>query len=96
MAPLVEQGKSLEEAYEATVWTIPEHRQAAEKAALEKAEKEAKKEADKARMEKVRKAKTAETLPSSDTDKGTTRKGLQEVGGWYGALKEVANQSTRS
>ncbi len=95
MAPLVEQGKSLDEAYEATIWTIPEVRQAAEKAALEKAEKEAKKEADKARMEKVRNAKKAETLPSSDAEKGKTRKGLQEVGGWFGALKEVANQSTQ-
>lgn len=92
MAPLVEQGKSLDEAYEATVWTIPEVRQAAEKAALEKAEKEAKKEADKARMEKVRKAKTAETLPASDADKGTGRKTLKEVGGWMGALTETAKQ----
>lgn len=92
MAPLVEQGKSLEEAYDATVWTIPEVRQAAEKAALEKAEKEAKKEADKARMEKVRKAKTAETLPASDADKGTGRKSLKEVGGWIGALTETAKQ----
>lgn len=94
MAPLVEQGKSLAEAYEATVWTVPEHRQAAVKADLEKAEKEAKKEADKQRMEKVRKAKTAETLPSSDTDKGAGRKPLNEVGGWLGALKESMNQSS--
>jgi hypothetical protein len=95
MAPLVLQGKSLDEAYEATVWTVPEYRQVAEKAALEKAEKEAKKEADKARMEKVRKAKTAETLPSSDADKGAKRTSLKDIG-WLGALKEVANQSNRS
>jgi hypothetical protein len=92
MAPLVEQGKSLAEAYEATAWTLPEHRQAAMKAEVEKAEKEAKKEADKARMEKVRKAKTAETLPSSDTDKSAGRKSLKEVGGWVGALAETAKQ----
>ena len=92
MAPLVEQGKSLDDAYNDVVWTVPEHRQAAEKATLEKAEKEAKKEADKARMEKVRKAKTAETLPSSDTDKGQGRKSLKEVGGWMGALAETAKQ----
>jgi hypothetical protein len=93
MAPLVEQGKSLAEAYDATVWTVPEHRQASMKAELEKAEKDAKKEADKARMEKVRKAKTAETLPASDADKGAGRKNLKEVGGWLGALKESMNQS---
>ncbi len=92
MAPLVEQGKSLAEAYEATAWTLPEHRQAAMKAEVEKAEKEAKKEADKARMEKVRKAKTAETLPASDAEKGTSRKNLKEVGGWLGALSETAKQ----
>jgi hypothetical protein len=62
------------------------------KAEVEKAEKEAKKEADKARMEKVRKAKTAETLPSSDTDKSAGRKSLKEVGGWVGALAETAKQ----
>lgn len=92
MAPLVEQGKSLDDAYNDVVWTIPEHRQAQEKAALEKAQAEAKKEADKARMEKVRKAKTAETLPSSDADKGTGRKSLKDVGGWHGALQETLNQ----
>lgn len=92
MAPLVEQGKSLAEAYEATAWTIPEYRQSSMKAELEKAEKDAKKEADKARMEKVRKAKTAETLPASDADKGTSRKALKDIG-WLGALKESMNQS---
>jgi hypothetical protein len=92
MAPLVEQGKSLAQAYEDTVWTLPEHRQVALKADLEKAEKDAKKEADKARMEKVRKAKTAETLPASDAEKGTSRKNLKEVGGWLGALSETAKQ----
>ena len=89
MAPLVNEGKSLDEAYNEVVWTIPEHRQAAEKASREKADKEAKAAAEKSRAEKLKKAKSAETLPSSDTDKGTTPK---KVKNWEEALRETANR----
>jgi hypothetical protein len=89
MAPLVNEGKSLDDAYNEVVWTIPEHRQAAEKASREKAEKEAKAAAEKSRLEKLKKAKSAETLPSSDTDKGTA---LKKVKGWDEALRETLSR----
>lgn len=92
MAPLVAQGKSLEEAYAEAVWAVPEYRQAQEKAAREKAEKEAKAKAEKARLEKLKNAKkAAETLPASDTEHGTGKKPF--VGGqrgWEEALRETA------
>jgi colicin import membrane protein len=89
MAPLVAGGKSMEDAYNDVVWTVPEHRQAVEKAERAKAEKEAKAKAEKARLEKVKNAKRAETLPSSDADRGVAPK---KVANWADALRETANQ----
>lgn len=86
MAPLVAQGKSLDDAYSEVVWTIPEHRQAQEKVAREKAEKEAKAKAERVRLDKLKSAKKAETLPSSDTDKGTAPKRAKN---WDEALRET-------
>lgn len=89
MAPLVAEGKSMEDAYNEVVWAVPEHRQAAEKSAREKADKEAKTKAEKARAEKLKNAKKAETLPAADSDKGTAPK---KVANWHEALRETLNQ----
>ena len=92
MAPLVAKGQSMDDAYNAVVWTVPEHRVASEKASREKAEKEAKAAAEKARLEKLKNAKRAETLPSSDADRGTAPK---KFSGWAAALQETAERLSR-
>lgn len=89
MAPLVDSGKSMEDSYAEVVWTIPEFRQSSEKAASEAAEKERKTKAEKARVEKLKKAQEAETLPSSDTEKGN---GLGQFSGWDKALHETLSK----
>lgn len=88
MAPLVNQGKSLEDAYSESLWSLPEFRQAQ----LEKERKEALKEAESKRAAKVSKAKkAAETLPASDVDTGS---GLPKfTGRWEDALKQTLENS---
>jgi len=96
MAPIVDAGKSLEDSYKEAVWAVPEYRQEMEKSAQvaretahAAAEKEREKErlakAEKERLEKLKSAKAAETLPSSDTDKGKQK---TEFKGWASALQE--------
>lgn len=89
MAPLVDSGKSLEEAYAEVVWAIPEYRETQVKSQKEQAEKEAKKAAEKARLDKLKKAKAAETLAPSDADKGA---GKAPMRNWEGALQESLNK----
>lgn len=92
MAALVNQGKSLQDAYDAAVWAVPEFREASQAEARKKAEEDAKRKekerqqkAEKERQEKLKKAKAAETLGPSDTDQGK-QKG--EFKGWDKALME--------
>lgn len=90
MAPLVAEGKSMQDAYNEVVWAVPEHREAVAKAERAKAEKEAKAEAERQRVTKVKNAKRAETLPASDSDKGTA---LKKVKNWEEALRETLSRS---
>jgi hypothetical protein len=92
MAPLVAEGKSMQDAYNEVVWTVPEHRQAVEKSEREKSDKEAKAKAERERVAKVKNAKRAETLPSSDADRGTAPKKARN---WEEALRETRNRLTR-
>lgn len=86
MAPLVNEGKSLEDAYDQVVWSLPEFR----KSQLEAERKKAQKEAEAKRAEKAKKAKSAsEVMPSSDVDKST---GKTDFSGWDKALHETLNQ----
>ena len=89
MAPLVDSGKSLEEAYAEVVWALPAYRETQLKASKEQNEKESKVKADKARMEKVRNAKKAETLAPSDADKGS---GATKFKNWESSLQETLNK----
>jgi hypothetical protein len=89
MAPLVDSGKSLEEAYAEVVWALPEYRESQIKETKEQAEKEAKKKAETARLDKLKKAKAAETLAPSDADRGN---GLAKFKGWDAALQESLNK----
>jgi len=91
MAPLVAEGRSMQEAYNEVVWAVPEHREAVAKAEREKSEKEAKAKAERERVAKVKNAKRAETLPSSDADKGTAPKKARN---WEEALRETRNRLT--
>jgi hypothetical protein len=91
MAPLVAEGKSMQDAYNEVVWAVPEHREAVAKAEREKSEKEAKAKAERERVAKVKNAKRAETLPSSDADKGTAPKKARN---WEEALRETRNRLT--
>lgn len=90
MAPLVAQGKSLEEAYAEVVWAVPEYREAQTKVEREKAEKEAKKQAEIARLNKLKKAKQAETIAPSDAQ--TTTAGAGKFKSWDQALHESLNK----
>lgn len=90
MAPLVAEGKSMQDAYNEVVWAVPEYRQAVEKAERAKAEKEAKAEAERQRVTKVKNAKRAETMPSSDSDRGTAPKKMKN---WEEALRETLSRS---
>ena len=89
MAPIVDTGKSLDEAYQEVVWSVPEYRESQEKASREKTSKEAAEKAEKDRASKVKKAKDATTLPASDADKG---KGKGEFKNWHDALREELQQ----
>lgn len=90
MAPLVDSGKTLDEAYAEVVWALPAYRETQLKASKEQSDKEAKKKADEARMAKVRSAKKAETLSPSDADRTV---GLKPVNGnWEKALQETLNK----
>lgn len=89
MAPLVDSGKTLEEAYAEVVWALPEYRETQIKETKEQAEKEAKKKAETARLDKLKKAKAAETLAPSDADRGN---GLTKFKGWDAALQESLNK----
>lgn len=90
MAPLVAEGKSMQDAYNEVVWAVPEHREAVAKAERAKAEKEAKAEAERQRVTKVKNAKRAETLPASDSDRGTAQKKMKN---WEDALRETLSRS---
>jgi hypothetical protein len=70
MAPLVAEGKSMQDAYNEVVWIVPEHRQA---------------------VAKVKNAKRAETLPSSDAERGTA---IKKTRTWEEALLETRNRLT--
>jgi hypothetical protein len=89
MAPLVDSGKSLEEAYAEVVWALPEYRESQIKATKEKSEQEQKKQAEKARLDKLKKAKSAETLAPSDASKGT---GKSTHKSWEASLQETLNK----
>jgi hypothetical protein len=89
MAPIVDKGKTLDQAYSEVVWTLPEYREAQEKMAREKAEKEIREKAEKERTSKVKKAKEATTLPSSDAEKGN---GAGKFEGWQKALQDELRQ----
>jgi hypothetical protein len=91
MAPLVAEGKSMQDAYNEVVWAVPEHREAVAKAEREKSEKEAKAKAERERVAKVKNAKRAETLPSSDADKSAAPKKAKN---WEEALRETRNRLT--
>ena len=83
MAPLVSQGKTMDEAYKETLWTLPEHRKAQMAAETKKATDELSKQ----RQKKATKAKkAADVLPSSDVDKGAEK---TEFRGWNDALKNT-------
>ena len=83
MAPLVGAGKSLEDAYNETLWTIPDYR----KSQLEAQRKQALKKTEAERAEKAKKAKAKQSLPSSDVDSGTK---LPKMNGkWETALKHT-------
>lgn len=90
MAPLVDSGKTLDEAYAEVVWALPAYRETQLKASKEQSEKESKKKADEARMAKVRSAKKAETLSPSDADRTTGPKPVN--GNWEKALQETLNK----
>lgn len=82
MAPLVDQGKSLEEAYNDVVWSIPDYR----KSQMDAERKQKEKAAKAAQAQKVAKAKKAsEVLPASDVVKGDNKGSFKN---WEGALKE--------
>lgn len=89
MAPLVDSGKSLEEAYAEVVWALPEYRESQLKATKEQSEKEAKKQLEKARLDKLKKAKSAETLAPSDADRSN---GATKFKGWEASLQESLNK----
>jgi hypothetical protein len=89
MAPLVDSGKSLEEAYAEVVWALPEYRESQLKATKEQSEKEAKKKAETARLDKLKKAKSAETLAPSDAERGN---GATKFKGWEASLQESFNK----
>lgn len=93
MAPLVAEGKTMEQAYEQVVWAVPEFRQAIEKETRAKVEKETKAAKERERLDKLKAAKRAETLPSSDTDRGVAPK---KFSGWAAALQETAEQLSRN
>lgn len=86
MAPLVADGKSMEDAYSEAVWSIPEYRTAQ----LDKERKDALKKADEKRQKKASDAKkAAEVLPSSDVDSTT---GMPKMNGnWEDALRHTLN-----
>lgn len=89
MAPLVDSGKSLEEAYAEVVWALPAYRESQLKATKEQSDKEAKKQAEKSRLDKLKKAKSAETLAPSDADRGN---GVAKFKGWEASLQESLNK----
>ncbi len=90
MAPIVADGKSMEDAYNEALWTLPDYR----KAQLESQQKEAEKAAEQQRAQKVAQAKkAARTLPASDVDK---TEGTPKVNGdWYKALQHTLSQMER-
>jgi len=90
MAPIVADGKSMEEAYNEALWTLPDYR----KSQLESRQKEAEKAAEAQRAQKVAKAKkAARTLPASDVDK---TEGVPKVNGdWAAALQHTLSQMER-
>jgi hypothetical protein len=83
MAPLVGDGKTLQEAYEQASWTLPDYR----KSQLDATEKLAMKKAEEARAQKARGAKAKTTLPPSDVDTGTSMPKVN--GSWEKALKHT-------
>lgn len=86
MAPLVNDGKSLDDAYKEALWMVPEYR----KSQMESEKKEALKAQEAERLKKVDKAKkAADTLPSGDVD---TRQGLPKMKGWEGALRHTLSE----
>lgn len=90
MAPLVDSGKTLDEAYAQVVWAVPEYRESQLKTTKEQTEKDAKAKAEKARLDKLKKAKSAETLAPSDAEKATGKKPMN--GNWTTALEETLNK----
>ena len=87
MAPLVQSGKSLEEAYNSVVFTIPEYRESQSKAERERIEKEAKESQEKARADKARRARKSETLSQSDVDAAEV--GNKKFTNWATATQET-------
>ena len=86
MAPLVNDGKSLEDAYGQVLWTLPEYQQEQLKAI----EKKAADELEAKRKEKTQKAKKAsDVMPSSDVSKAT---GLKPASNWTEALEATLSQ----
>lgn len=86
MAPMVNDGSTLEDAYNRALWTLPEHQQAQ----LKQSEKKAQDELEAKRKEKAEKArKAADVLPSSDVDR---TEGLKPAANWNEALQHTLSQ----
>ncbi len=86
MAPLVNDGATLEDAYSRVLWTLPEH----QKSQMEAAEQKAKDELEVKRQEKAKKAKKAsDVLPSSDVDQ---TQGMKPAANWTEALEQTLSQ----
>jgi len=97
MAPLVQDGKTLDEAYQQAVYTIPEYREEQAKAEKNLAEKEAKEAGEEKRKAKVKKAKAGETLAVSDVETEESGKPEFKRDGkfWENSVRDSLNRMTQ-
>lgn len=99
MAPLVDSGKTLDEAYKEAVYIVPEYREAQAKAASDLVEKEARESGEEKRKAKLKKAKSGETLAISDVE--TEDAGLPDIKNksgntdWGEAVRHTLTQMTQ-
>jgi hypothetical protein len=83
MAPLVNDGMSMEDAYNRALWMLPEH----QKSQMDAAERKAKDELEVKRKQKAASAKKAsDVLPSSDVDQ---TQGQKPAANWQEALEHT-------
>lgn len=90
MAPLVDSGKTLDEAYKEAVYIVPEYREAQAKAASDLIKKEVKEASEEKRKVKVKKAKAGETLAISDVD--TEEVGKPKFTNWEDSVRHTLSQ----